>query len=177
MHIPSNLFSRINKSELSLVHQHHCQLCLISLLFFLTKWNMLFWRIDNCCLLASCIFPISHSLAILWIINFHKFDSDSATPHINDINNSWLLKIKPNDHNLALHAYIQRTSNSAVQWCCHIISYLFPSFSSLAKLDYYCVILLEMWSTSFSFERFAHVIHCLGFFSFPFPTPCFCYIL
>lgn len=138
---------------------------------------MLFWRIDNCCLLASCIFPILHSLAILWIINFHKFDSDSATPHINDINNSWLLKIKPNDHNLALHAYIQRTSNSAVQWCCHIISYLFPSFSSLAKLDYYCVILLEMWSTSFSFERFAHVIHCLGFFSFPFPTPCFCYIL
>lgn len=72
MHIPPNLFSKINKSELSLVHQHHCQLCLISLLFSLAKWNMLFWRIDNCCLLASCISPILHSLAILWLINFHK---------------------------------------------------------------------------------------------------------
>ena len=159
------------------MHQHHCQLCLISLLFYLTKWNMLFWRINHCCLLASCIFPFLIHLPFYDELIFLSCDSDSATPHINDINNSWLLKIKPNYPNLPLHAYIQRTTNSAIQWCCHITSYLFSSFSSLAKLDYYCVMLLEMWSASFSFERFAHVIHCLGFFPFPFPTPCLHYIL
>lgn len=106
------------------MHQHHCQLCLISLLFYLTKW-MLFWRINHCCLLASCIFPFLIHLPFYDKLIFISCDSDSATPHINDINNSWLLKIKPNYPNLALHAYIQRTSNSAIQWRSHITSYLF----------------------------------------------------
>lgn len=134
-----------SQSELSLMHQSHCQFYLLCQLFYFRKMKsgppVLLWTLDHCwspCYLWFSPFLIRLLFYDQWIFLSCDWLSYS-TPRIKCY--KWPLTaywIEPKYRNLALHACIL-LSSSAAHWhcCCPLPTPSLKTFFGPAEWEYY----------------------------------------